>query len=196
MPSFSSVFSLILVLALGACATVATHETSQAVHVASATPEGVGVSGVNCQLKNDRGAWSVVAPGTVNVLPSDSPLLITCNKSGFQLGSLAVDKLTEGVVMGHLGNLGKLVIGSAHTAKPAYMTQGMHSTHPAYPSSVTVLMNLTTSERTQSKTLVSPHSHNGPNATFDLEGAQKQCAEIGLIKGTENFGLCVLKLMK
>ncbi len=41
---------------------------------------------VVCRLSNDRGTWTMVAPGSVDVLESTTPLAVSCNKPGKPAG--------------------------------------------------------------------------------------------------------------
>lgn len=186
----------LLLLLLAGCATLPAPQGRQQVSVVTALPDGTPVTGALCDVKNDKGAWSTVTPGSVQVLQSDSPLQVTCQKDGYQAGSTLAGKPVEGYVLGELGGLGKLVIGGSSAARPAHMNQGAELPKKYYADSITVTLKRLEAESSSVKfgtPAIPPRSDIIP---LNLDDAQKKCAEIGFVKGTENFGLCVMRLMR
>ena len=182
-------------LALSGCATVGNADALQFIEVRTIASNQESLGNADCVLKNDHGTWNVVTPGRVQVVSRDATLHITCNKPGYRVGVNKLDVLREGRVLGDLGGLGKLVIGGASTQKPAFMTQGGDTHTKRYPASVVVVMSPVDSPKTEADGSVLT-SKGGVPTRKDLNDAQKFCADIGLIKGSEPFGMCVLKLIK
>lgn len=66
---------------LAGCAHVA-RPVAQTVHV-----ETPGCIAARCELRNDRGAWTVeTTPGSASVITSKQPLLLSCSAQGQQAG--------------------------------------------------------------------------------------------------------------
>lgn len=155
---------------------------------------GAYVDGVTCDLKNERGAWSVVTPNSVEVVQSEMPLQVVCRKDGYSLASTTIVKQTEGRVLGDLGGLGKLVVGGSTTARPPYMNSGSEISKYPYASPIKIVMTPLPLETSPAKSL-SNNESTSQKKTFDFEDAKSKCEDIGLRKGTESFGLCVMKLI-
>jgi hypothetical protein len=194
--SRSRVAATLPLLVLAACATLPQAEGRHQVNVLTGLPDGTAVTGARCEVKNDKGVWSIVTPGPVQVLTSDSPLQVSCNKDGYQDGSTLVGKPVDGYVLGELGGLGKLVIGGSSASRPAYMTQGVESPKKYYPDSIIVILKRTDVVNPSVNASTPPVSPRHDSTTLNLDDAQKKCSEIGFNKGTENFGLCVMRLMR
>jgi hypothetical protein len=181
----NSIFKCVAILALLAlcsCASVPSEEEKQQVHVTALLSDGAIVNGARCELTNNKGAWSVMTPGAVDVLTSESPLQVTCQKEGYRKVKVSIGQQVDGQVIGDLGGLGKLVIGGAKSSRSPFFSNDSNAPSHLYPSAIKVSM-----------TQLEPNSGN--KKTFGFDEAQKKCEEIGLRKGTENFGMCVMKLM-
>lgn len=184
------------VLVLMGCGTMVTSDARQFIEITTISSNQESLGNADCVLKNDQGTWSVVSPGSVQVVSSGTPLHITCHKTGYLVGVNRLDAVREGYVMGDMGTLGKLVIGGATTQKPAFMTQGADAPPKRYPASVVVVLDRQIEAAKVQATGGSLMPLEPSQAGMDLNSAQKTCVEIGLIKGSEPFGMCVLKLMK
>jgi hypothetical protein len=68
-------------LAFSGCATITSSEV-QSLTLTAKTTDGKAVEKANCTLKNDKGAWEVVSPGTVAVRRSAEDLMVVCKKDG------------------------------------------------------------------------------------------------------------------
>jgi hypothetical protein len=174
--------AMLALLALCSCASVPSEEEKQQVHVTALLSGGAIVNGARCELTNDKGSWSVMTPGAVDVLTSESPLQVTCQKEGYRKVKVSIGQQVDGQVIGDLGGLGKLVIGGAKSSRSPFFSNDSNAPSHLYPSAIKVSM-----------TQLEPNSGN--KKTFGFDEAQKKCEEIGLRKGTENFGMCVMKLM-
>jgi hypothetical protein len=197
--SFSPVSMVALIatfVTLTACSAVNIADDSQIIQVNAISPNHEAITDVQCTLKNDRGSWSGKTPAPVRLSVSQAPLLIACSKEGYQSASVTLEAQTEGRVVGELGRLGKLVIGGSNEAKPAFMTQGKVESKKQYPSTVSVLLSPIADNKSTISAASKPDGGAASSSSFDFFSAQQQCLDIGLIKGTENFGLCVLKLLK
>ena len=72
-------------------------------------------SGAQCELKNNKGTWSVVTPGEVTVKRSKKPLTITCIKDGFRKFTKIYSLKDERSILGN-DQLGSDLSGAAGTA--------------------------------------------------------------------------------
>lgn len=52
------------------------------------------LSGAQCIASNDRGSWTFVAPGAVDVLRSAAPLRVTCRREGYRDASVELRCVT------------------------------------------------------------------------------------------------------
>jgi len=108
------------------CASVL-ESTTQPVSVATA-PE----AGAACKVSNERGAWSLVSPGTVVIKKSASVLEIQCSKPGFQdAKTYTAPKMSTtamvGMMLPYVGMIDAAVDGSSGAAQ-------------SYPTSYVVMM--------------------------------------------------------
>ena len=69
------------------CATITSSEL-QSLTLSTTTTDGKAIDKVRCTLKNDKGAWELVSPGTVAVQRSAEDLMVACKKEGVADGFL------------------------------------------------------------------------------------------------------------
>lgn len=55
------------------------------------TSDRQALPGAQCTATNDRGSWTVVTPGAVEVLRSAARLRVTCSREGYREGSVELD---------------------------------------------------------------------------------------------------------
>ena len=88
-----------LVLALAACAAISERPVNQEVHL-SATSDGAPVEAA-CEVGNDRGRWTVIAPVRVAVTRSPEPLTVDCvDGEGRQARHVAAPSRSAGIAAG------------------------------------------------------------------------------------------------
>lgn len=187
--------AMLALLALYSCASVPAGEEKQQVHVTTLLSNGAIVDGAKCELTNDKGAWSVMTPGAIDVLTSEYALQVTCQKEGYRKVKVSIGQQADGQVIGDLGGLGKLVIGGTKSSRSPSFSNDSNAPSHQYPNAIKVNMTQQAfdTENVNAMRQVEPISRN--KKTFGFDEAQKKCEEIGLRKGTENFGMCVMKLM-
>jgi hypothetical protein len=104
-------------LALSGCATITSSET-QPLTLTAKTTDGKAVDKASCTLKNDKGAWEVVSPGTVAVRRSAEDLMVECKKDGVADGFLRAISRAAGGMWGNIifgGGIGAIVDHSKGT---------------------------------------------------------------------------------
>lgn len=112
------VLALTLQTLLTGCATI-TKDANQPVRIETYSKSNQVVTGVKCVAKNERGEWSVSAPGSVNVHRSGQDLLINCDKEGEATGVATVISRANGGMFGNLlfgGGIGAIVDHNKGTA--------------------------------------------------------------------------------
>lgn len=78
---------------LTACSSVATgSDQNIAVQTLGASAD---IAGVQCELVNDQGKWSVTTPGNVKVRKSMKDLVVTCSKQGETAGTANVPSVVN-----------------------------------------------------------------------------------------------------
>lgn len=102
---FVQLFAVLALISASGCATVVSSG-SQKINVKT-TAQGQEVKGARCELKNDKGAWKVVTPASVEVGKAFGELNLLCKKPGFEDGTLVVKSSTSG------SNFGNLILGGA-----------------------------------------------------------------------------------
>ena len=178
----------IVVFATG-CATVSGSGTSQPISVQTLGPDGTETVGVRCEMTNDEGTWFVNTPGSTTVRKSNKDLQVICKKPGMDIGSASVVSRTKGNMWGNIvlgGGIGAIV---DHNNGAAY----------EYPSLITIFMGRANQKiETNSQQLATGESPKTQNSdtSQSLEKAKKECEDIGLKVGSEQFGNCVMKLTK
>ena len=98
--------------------------------------------GAQCELKNNKGTWSVVTPGEVRVKRSKQPLKITCVKDGYKkitksyhlkdpkeklLSRDMTDEYSITTLAG--GDPSGIILDAASLALDAVMKFGTYATH-------------------------------------------------------------------
>jgi uncharacterized protein YceK len=87
-------------LLLSGCADILVG-TSQSVAV-HPTYAGTNVDGATCQLSNDKGNWSLQAPGAVTVHRSYNALSVACSAPGYVAGVAASNSDTKGLAWANI----------------------------------------------------------------------------------------------
>lgn len=105
------VFACVASLGFSGCATLTSSEM-QPVTLSAKTADGKTVEKANCTLKNDKGAWEMVSPGTVAVRRSAEDLLVECKKEGVADGFLRAISRAAGGMFGNIifgGGIGAII---------------------------------------------------------------------------------------
>jgi hypothetical protein len=178
----------IAVLATG-CATVSGSGTSQPISVQTLASDGTEAVGVRCDMSNDEGTWFVTTPGSTTVKKSNKDLQVVCKKTGMDIGTASVVSRTKGnmwanVIIG--GGIGAII---DHNNGAAY----------EYPGLITVFMgraNQKIEANSQQLPVAESQNIQKPDSSQGLDKAKKECEEIGLKVGSEQFGNCVMRLAK
>ena len=71
--------------------------------------EGALLPGSNCNLKNDKGAWSVTTSGSVVINRSFNDLAVTCTHDGREPARLVVKSATGPFMLGNVIMIGGLI---------------------------------------------------------------------------------------
>ena len=110
---FVKLFSIVIfALILTACATIFSS-TKQTLSVQTIA-KGKMVSGAQCQLTNPKGTYFLISPGTVTVNKAYDPLIIKCEKDGFEPGLVNAVSSTGAAAIANILFLGLgTVIGGA-----------------------------------------------------------------------------------
>ena len=129
MLHFKSAFGFAVAAAGAGCAWVQAVPM-QDVGVSVISPTGAPVEGAVCRLANDRGNWTMVAPGSVAVATSPVDLSISCNRDGEPPGYMRGIARPAPIVSERLlapGGTASLIDPVRHRAQ-------------AYPARVTVVL--------------------------------------------------------
>jgi len=103
------VSAALLILSSG-CASI-TQSEFQRVSV-TASHEGKALKDADCSLTNDKGSWTVKAPGQIDVHKSAENLSVVCKKEGLVDGLLAAVSRAAGSMFGNIlfgGGIGALI---------------------------------------------------------------------------------------
>jgi len=114
----SIILALALQTLLTGCASI-TKDSNQPVKIEAYSKANQLVTGVKCVAKNERGEWSVNAPGTVSVHRSGQNLEVNCEKEGEQSGVATVISRANGGMFGNIlfgGGIGAIVDHNKGTA--------------------------------------------------------------------------------
>lgn len=98
-------------LGFSGCATITSSEM-QSLTLNTKTADGKVIDKVNCTLKNDKGAWELVSPGTVAVQRSAEDLMVECKKEGVADGFLRAISRAAGSMFGNIifgGGIGAII---------------------------------------------------------------------------------------
>jgi hypothetical protein len=99
-------------LTVTGCATI--FSSSKQTISVQTIAKGKTVSGAQCQLTNLKGTYFLISPGTVTVNKANDPLIIKCEKDGFEPGIVNAVSSVGGAAMANILFLGLgTVIGGA-----------------------------------------------------------------------------------
>lgn len=132
--------AVVLSLSLQGCASI-TGTTGQSVSVMTREQNGKEISGVACDLTNNKGTWFVTTPGSVPIHRSNDDLQVICKKEGMEPGRAGVVSDTKGSMFGNIlfgGGIGAIV---DHSNGSAY----------EYPNLIQVVMGTFTKINTPKK---------------------------------------------
>lgn len=111
------------------CASI-TGSPNQSISVQAREQNGGEVTGAACELTNNKGKWFVTTPGSVMIHRSNDDMQVSCNKTGYEPGRVAVVSETKGSMFGNIllgGGIGAIV---DHNNGSAY----------EYPAFIQILM--------------------------------------------------------
>lgn len=187
--------ALLFLFIVSSCASNPPIADRQSIQVTTSFVDGISIEGAKCDLKNDKGNWSVVTPSTVEVSQSDVPLQVRCNKLGHTSETMLIGKQEDGRVLGDLGGFGKLVLGGSKAPRSPFVSNYIEVKPYQYPTSIKVSMTQSGIDATHVTPALKRDPTISQKRTFDFDEAKKQCTEIGFREGTENFGMCVMRLI-
>lgn len=111
------VVACVVSLSFSGCATLTSSEM-QSVTLSTKTADGKAIEKANCTLKNDKGAWEFVSPGTVAIRRSAEDLMVECKKDGVADGFLRAISRAAGGMFGNIifgGGIGAIIDHSKGT---------------------------------------------------------------------------------
>ena len=114
------------------CASIVSG-TSQSVSVETRAADGASVTGANCKLNNNKGAWFVTSPGSTTVNRSFEALEVKCEKQGLEPGIASVKSSTKAMAFGNVLFGGPIGAGVDMASGAAY----------DYPNLIAVTMGRT-----------------------------------------------------
>ncbi len=106
------------ILATG-CASV-TGSPIQNISVQTRDPDGMDVTGAQCELQNNKGRWLLITPGSVVIGKSNQDMQIACSKEGMEPTRQTVVSETKGSMYGNIilgGAIGAVI---DHNSGAAY----------------------------------------------------------------------------
>jgi hypothetical protein len=115
-------------LQLAGCASI-TGGTQQSISVETRS-DVTTVAGAACEITNAKGKWFVSTPGSAQIQRSNDPLLITCNKQGYDQGRASVESVTRAGMAGNFIFGGLIGAAIDHSSGAAY----------DYPNLIQVMM--------------------------------------------------------
>jgi len=107
VPVFRLLFTTLVLGMTPGCATLFGGLT-QTVTVET-REEGAVLLGSTCDLRNEKGAWSVTTPGSVVINRSFSDLAVTCTHAGHEPASLKVKSAAGPLMLGNVIMIGGLI---------------------------------------------------------------------------------------
>ena len=126
---------LSLVFGLAGCTTPLVEPPKQAVSIQTLNAKE-SVAGLSCTLTNDQGQWTLITPGTVEVLTSEQDLVVTCVDSASSRGiAKAVSRPTPGL----MSNPAAAVLSPVGVISIA--DQQLRGITQAYPASINVFLD-------------------------------------------------------
>ena len=115
-------------LQLSGCASI-TGGTQQSISVETRS-DVTTVAGAACEITNAKGKWFISTPGSAQIQRSNDPLLITCNKQGYDQGRASVESVTRAGMAGNFLFGGLIGAAIDHSSGAAY----------DYPNLIQVMM--------------------------------------------------------
>ena len=201
-----AIFSGLAALALTGCASI-TGSSQQSLSVET-RDSAASVTGVTCELSNDKGKWFLNTPGSAYVQKSSENLNVLCKKDGLSPGQASVASTTKAGMVGNILFGGIIGMAIDHSTGAAY----------EYPPLIQVMMGSSVviggasaeapksqpegaASGTQQVTAsgqptVTPTIVSGSSPAMSMDAARARCAELGMKPQTESFGQCVMKLSK
>ena len=175
-------FLLLISLLSGCASIVGGHSQSIAVETRSDKDQSP-VSGVTCQLSNDKGVWDLTSPGLVTVLRSYENLGVRCEKEALEPGLASVKSGTK------LLAFGNAILGGVVGAGVDIETGASYD----YPSHVSITMGKFTSIDAMSGISSTPGLNQGPGVDqvvrpFDPGNDGRQVTGGELKSHFSNFG--------
>ena len=85
---------------LSACASIVSGDEQQVTVVTAAHAQPV--AGSACTLRNTRGMWTVVAPGTAKIRRADDALWVRCEGPGYRPRATQIESGVNGMVFGNI----------------------------------------------------------------------------------------------
>lgn len=97
--------------------------------------DGQTVTGLSCDLTNDKGKWRVITPGQVTVITSSEDLVVTCASTDLATG------ISSAVARPWPGYLEQLVTGVLlPLGTPSTIDQLINGVPQRYPQNIDVLL--------------------------------------------------------
>lgn len=112
-----SILFLVISLTSG-CASI-TKDSNQPVQIETYSKSNQLVNGAKCTAKNERGEWTAISTGVVNVHRSSQNLIVECNKEGEETGHATVISRANGGMFGNIlfgGGIGAIIDHNKGTA--------------------------------------------------------------------------------
>lgn len=192
------------ILSLTGCASI-TGSSQQSLSVET-RDSASSVTGVTCELSNDKGKWFLNTPGSAYIQKSNENLNVLCKKEGLSPGQASVASTTKAGMVGNILFGGLIGAAIDHSTGAAY----------EYPPLIQVMMGSSVviggavadatksqqesgSSGTQQVAASSQPSAaptNTSNASMSMDAARARCTDLGMKPQTESFGQCVMKLSK
>jgi hypothetical protein len=201
-----AIFSGFAALALTGCASI-TGSSQQSLSVET-RDSAASVTGVTCELSNDKGKWFLNTPGSAYIQKSSENLNVLCKKDGLSPGQASVASTTKAGMVGNILFGGIIGMAIDHSTGAAY----------EYPPLIQVMMGSSVviggaSAETPKSQLeegtsgtqqvaasvqptVTPIIVSDSSPAMSMDAARARCTELGMKPQTESFGQCVMKLSK
>lgn len=110
MRPFTLALPAMILALLSGCSTI-TQSEMQRLSI-TAAQDGTPVKDTDCSLTNDKGTWTLKAPGQVDVRKSGENLNVVCKKEGLVDGLLTAVSRAAGSMFGNIifgGGIGALI---------------------------------------------------------------------------------------
>jgi hypothetical protein len=201
-----AIFSGFAALALTGCASI-TGSSQQSLSVET-RDSAASVTGVTCELSNDKGKWFLNTPGSAYVQKSSENLNVLCKKDGLSPGQASVASTTKAGMVGNILFGGIIGMAIDHSTGAAYeyppLIQVMMGTSVVIggtsadttKSQSEIGASATQQVATNSQANVAPTTTPSSSPTMSMDAARVRCTDLGMKPQTESFGQCVMKLSK